>query len=279
MADNYQEIIGEGAILRMLDRIRAHRSLIHIRVSNKGSPSSSAIIAVDMEKRTWQFDELPSDEANRSLLKERKCGIEARLDGVTIKFQTEVTEFGSDAEGLFYYQASPPRSLRVYQRRASYRASLSTSQRATVSFSIPGVTVMRGRIRDISLGGLGVTFSNWTQLIEKGLQINNASVALPNGKAIYCGLKVCFANRSSGGMSMGARFIDISRSDQREISRCVAALDRENAKRAHSAEKYDSSRQNEEASGAASSATQPSKPGGLMFLLMKLREKIGSRRN
>jgi len=230
MAD-YQEVTGDGPVLRLLDRIRQHHTLIHVRIQGKGNPWSSAIIAVDIANRIWQFDELPSAEGHRLLIKERCFSIDTRLDGVIIKFQAEISLSGSDAKGLIYYQAPPPRAIHVYQRRSNFRASLASGQQATVTFVIPGVAMMRGRITDISLGGIGVTFSSWTQVLENGFQVVKSTISLPDGKVICCGLKVCFVRRGTFGMFMGARFTNISRDDQKQITRFVLTLDREQAKR------------------------------------------------
>ncbi|CAK0770232.1 flagellar brake protein [Gammaproteobacteria bacterium] len=228
---DYQEVTGDGPVLRILDRIRQHHALIHVRIKEKSNPWSSAIISVDTANRTWQFDELPSAEDHRLLLKERRCSIETRLDGVAIKFQAEVSSSGSDEKGLVYYQAPPPRFVHVYQRRSNFRAPIVPSQQATVTFSIPSVAMMRGRIRDVSMGGIGVSFTSWTQVLESGLQIPRSTITFPDGKTIYCGLKVCFVRRGSFGMTMGARFTEISRDAQKQVNSFVAFLDREQAKR------------------------------------------------
>ena len=273
MADNYQEITGDGPVLRMLDRIRERRSLIHVRIQNKNNPWNSAIIAVDINQKTWQFDELPSDEASRLLLKERKCGVEARLEGVKVTFQTTVTGSGSDEKGLVYYEASVPRSIRIYQRRGTFRAPLSSAQRATVHFSAPGGTMVRGRIQDISLGGIRINLTQWTLVGEAGFQIPNVSINLPNGKRLYCDLKICFLQRRSSDVSIGARFVNMSRADQKEITRFVAALDRENAKRAH-ARSSERTQPKEPVSEWIAPAASRTSVGRLMAFLTKIKNKI-----
>ncbi len=239
MATNYQEITGDGPVLRTLARVRESRSLIHVRINNKGASYNSAVIAVDRENRTWQFDELSSEEANRLLAQERKCGIESKLAGITIKFQAEISSSGSDEKGILYYQAAPPKSIQVYQRRSNFRVSLSSAQRATISFVVPGLPMIRGRVHNLSAGGVGVHFSSSTQAIGSGLQISHATITLPNGKMIGCDFNVCFVNRSNAGMSMGARFVKISKSDQKALSKFIHAVQREHVKRARSSEDYE----------------------------------------
>ncbi len=278
MPENYQEIIGDGPILRMLERIREHHGLIHVRIKNKGSPSSSAIISTNAANRTWQFDELPSEEHNRLLLKERICGIEAKLDGVTVKFQAEVNESGSDEKGLIYYQSALPRTIQVYQRRGSFRAALPAAQRATISFVIPEVPMIRGRVYNISSGGIGINLSQSLQGIGRGLDLSHATLTLPNGKLVSCDLKICFVSRGNlGGMSVGARFTSISRVDQKTVSRFVAMLDREHAKRNHATGKYDAPKQKAQPTETTPETKKTSYRGKLFSFLLGIKRKILSR--
>ncbi|CAK0744516.1 flagellar brake protein [Gammaproteobacteria bacterium] len=233
MADKYEEIIGDGPTLRMLERIQQNRALIHVRIQDRAKSWSSTIVTVDIEGRSWKFDELPTAEGHRLLIKERRCEIETRLSGVIIKFQAEIISSGADRKGLVYYESRPPRSMRVYQRRSDFRVPIGANQRATVSFIIPGMLPMRGHIRDISLGGIGIELGAWTQVLDYGLHIPNCMITLPDNKLISCELRICFARRSNIGMSIGARFEKISKDDQKQISKFVNFLDRERAKRKH----------------------------------------------
>lgn len=233
MTDKYQEITGDASTLRLLARIKNHRGLIYVRINENTTPWSSAIIAVDNDRHVWRFDELPTAEGHRQLLKKRRCEIETHLDGVPVKFQTEVMTSGIDQKGLSYYEASLPREIRVYQRRSSFRAQLSAACHAGMKFIVPGVAIMRGHVRDISECGVKADFSNCTQIVDSGLYIPNSTLTFPDNKSIGCDLSVRFVRRSSFGMSIGAQFVKISKENQKQVVQFVAFLDRERAKRKH----------------------------------------------
>jgi len=231
MSDDYQEVTGDGPTLLVLERIHKNHTLIHLRVQGRPTTWNSTIIGVDINRRFWQFDELPTLEGHQCLLKERNCAIETRLDGVLVKFKAEVTHSGVDKRGLTYYQASPPRVIQIYQRREDFRVPLSTTQRTTVKFFLPEVGPVRALVRDISLGGIGFNFSNWVPGLERGLVISNCTITFPDEKTISCDLMICFVRRGVSGTVVGASFMNLSRDVQKQISRFVTFLDRERAKR------------------------------------------------
>lgn len=233
MSDDYQEVTGEGPTLLVLERIHKNHTLIHLRVQGRPTIWNSTIIAIDLNRRLWLFDELSTLEGHQLLMKKRNFAVETRLDGVLVKFKSEVNQSGIDARGLTYYQALPPRVIQIYQRRDDFRVPLPAAQRATIRFLLPEMGPMRAIIRDISLGGIGFNFSNWVPSMERGLEISNCTLTMSDGKTISCDLRICFVRSGVFGTIVGASFINLSRDTQKQISRLVMSLDRERAKRSN----------------------------------------------
>lgn len=230
MSDDYQEVTGNGPTLLILERIHKNHTLIHLRIQGRPTIWNTTIIAVDLNRQRWLFDELSTLEGHQLLMKERNFAIETRLDGVLVKFKSEVHQSGIDARGLTYYQALPPNVIQIYQRRDNFRVPLPATQRATIKFVLPETGPMRAIVRDISLGGIGFNFSNWVPSIERGLEISNCTITLPDGKILSCDLRICFVRRGVFGTIVGASFINLARDTQKQISRWVMSLDRERAK-------------------------------------------------
>lgn len=231
MPDKYEEIIGDAPTLRMIERIQQNRALIQVYLKDKLEPWSSTIITVDNNNHYWLFDELPTMDGHKTLIKNKQCNIETRLGGILVKFTAKIVDVGTDKNGVSYYKSLPPRVIRVYQRRSNFRATIPASQRATIMFTVPGLTPIRGRVHDISLGGVGVNLGTWTPVIDTGLYIPSSSITLPDDKIINCELKVCFVRRTYSGALMGARFEKISRDDQKRVSQFVTFIDRELARK------------------------------------------------
>ncbi|CAK0777340.1 flagellar brake protein [Gammaproteobacteria bacterium] len=236
---DYEEITGDGPVLRTIDRIRAGRALLHIRILDKENPDASGdsfistVVGVDMVRRTWELDGLHSKEGHQRLRQARSFSVGTRLDGVIVRFQAEVIGVTKQDEFL-YYQVSAPRSVRIYQRRSFFRAPLGAQHQAILTVSIPGFKVMRGQVRDLSQSGLGAVFKQSGQLFHTGLYIPDSSLVLPDGTDIRSAIEVRSTRHSDVGLSLGAAFDDLSAADQRVLVRFISFLDREWCRRGRS---------------------------------------------
>ena len=228
--DEYETVSGDGPVLRLLERVRENNSLIYVRPKGVDHSWTSSIIAVNAARSAWRFDGLPSLEGHRLLVQERQCEVETRLDGILVSFQTEIIGIGAE-NGTPFYQASPPRSVRVYQRRSFFRAPLGSGRSATVTFTVPDNFTIRGRVRDLSQGGLRASFDQWSENLQTGLFVPKSHLVLPDGNNIHSGVEVRFTHHSPLGVSVGARFVGLCREDQRFLARFVSLLDREFSKK------------------------------------------------
>ena len=236
---DYEEITGDGPVLRTIDRIRAGRALLHVRILDKENPRTpedsfaSAVVSVDMVRRTWELDGLRSEEGHQRLRQVRSFSVETRLDGVIVRFQAEVIGVIKQDESL-HYQVSAPRSVRIYQRRSFFRAPLGAQHQAVLTFAVPGFKAMRGQVRDLSQSGLGAIFRQSGQPFHTGLYIPDSSLVLPDGTDIRSAIEVRSTRRSDAGLSLGACFDDLSAADQRVLVRFISFLDREWCRRGRS---------------------------------------------
>lgn len=224
-----EKITDPVRIAAMLERLRANRCLLTVLPDESGEAYHSALIEVRAAQGYFVLDELHPKTGHHRLLATRRFKARARLQGVELSF-TAYVESAGEREGLGFYRVTIPGSLNYLQRRSHYRAKVGFGRHIPVTLQWPEGATVTGRLRDISVGGIGASFPpDFPESLAHDDRTLEARILLPGGKEIACRLRLCFVNHSllDDSRVVGARFVELDPAQQKLVAAFVAALDRE----------------------------------------------------
>lgn len=232
VAGNYQGKIEKisdpvrmtGLLLRALE----DRALLAVNLPGSAEAYNSALLEVRPEKGYLELDEFkPKPEPSQAL---GKLHVSTRLNGVEISFITRVESVG-ERDGIALYRVRYPTSLNYLQRRSHYRARVGFARTIPVTLYLEDGQRVVGHLRDISVGGIGVSFPpDLPDSVADSRFAQDCSIALPTGETIKCLIEVCFINHSlqeENARIVGARFVRLGPQELGTVARFVCAVDRE----------------------------------------------------
>ena len=223
----------KAEISSLLGKLAKNHTLLSILVNGSTKMFGSMILEVNDEKRYLVLDELyPRNELNKSLLN-TKLSVETQLEGIEVRFTTNV-EAIAEREEIEYYKVSYPAFVFHHQRRSSFRVNIGVSDSIPIALSTEDDILLHAELRDISQGGVSARISSPSaNILSVGDEIPTCVIHTPEGKKIVSSLEVARIEDSSNSQAVriGARFIHISGTDRHELSRLIAKLDRENVKK------------------------------------------------
>lgn len=228
-----EKITDPVRIAAMLERLRANRCLLTVQPDESGATYHSALLEIHSQQGYFVLDELNPREGHLRLLATRRFKAQARLHGVELSFSAYVESAG-ERDGLGFYRVTFPGALNYFQRRSHYRAKVGFGRHIPVSVQLPDGRSVAGRLRDISVGGIGASFPpDFPESLAQDDRTLEGRLLLPGGKEITCRLRICFVNHSLHDNSrvIGARFVELGAAQQKVVAEFVAALDREWVKR------------------------------------------------
>ncbi len=224
-----EKITDPVRIAAMLERLRANRCLLTVLPDDSGEAYNSVLLEIRAKQGYIVLDELNPKAGHQRLLVTRRLKAQARLNGVELSFAAYVESAGS-RDGLGFYRVTLPAALNYYQRRLHYRAKVGLGRHVPVTLTLPNGEIVAGRLRDISVGGIGASFPpDFPESLAHGDKTLECAIALPSGETIICRLRICFVNHSlqANARVIGARFVELGAAQQKSVAAFVAALDRE----------------------------------------------------
>lgn len=225
MVSSRQEI---AQILRALSR----QNEMVTAYFNQGSAFFlSSIVAVDAASGNLIVDCGSEAETNRRALGADKLVFVTNLDRIKIQFSTAaLTQINHQGRPAF--RAPLPTSLFKLQRREYYR--LVTPMRTPLHCIIPDLGGAREEVTvaDISVGGVGISGLPQEAPLEKGQQLAQCRIVLPEEGTVVSTLEVRSLQQltlRSGEVVLraGCHFVDIPAAHQAMIQRYIIRIDRE----------------------------------------------------
>jgi len=227
-----EKVTDKARITGLLTKLLDSRGLLSVNLPGSKELYNSAIIEVHAQQGYLVVDELNPRSGHALLLKAGKMNIQTQLHGVDIRFDG-LLESSDESDGAALYRVVFPSTLDYHQQRAFYRAKVSMARPIEVTLDrIKGET-LSGFLNDISVGGIGIRFTTALPAsLIRGERIPKCQIKLPTGEEIYCKLEIRFISTAieGGHRLLGARFIQLTPSQEAAVARYVAALDRELAK-------------------------------------------------
>lgn len=213
-------------IAGLLRRIMEQRALLRVTVPGVRGSFNSAILRMDPEQDLLILDELNPRRGHERLLEVRTLQAGAQVQGVETRFSGAIEE-AADANGIAYYRLRFPREVLYIQRRTSFRVKVGMTTPIAAVFDRNDGRQLRGRIIDLSEGGMGVEFSQHVTL-QPG-EIVPCQMRLPDGQHLGCKLEIRHTSgaKEQNLMRIGGRFVELHPQRRKVLARLVANLQRD----------------------------------------------------
>lgn len=219
-----QQLTAPAQVAGILKRLQDERATLIASFLDSTEIFNSAVLSVEPARSRFSLDELNLLHGHARVQKGTQLRIESRLQGVDTRFIAEVSEIELE-NGIHLYRCPLPSFIVYRQRRQFHRVPIRFTLQAGISFSGDQPRLIKGRLTDLSAGGVGGFVTEGR--IEEGSQLI-CTIQLPGQPEISAPVEVRFARESgSGQQRFGAMFVDISPADERRIQRVVMELERE----------------------------------------------------
>ncbi len=217
-------------IIALLNQAHKKKAFLTLQPGNQDQSYTTAILGVYPDHDLIVLDELSPAAGHRQFLQSKEARVVGRIDGVGLRFEACLVDVGSKSD-IAFYKVAMPTTLYFHQQRQTYRVPL---KGAGVSFySLGGATPsIRGTLRDLSLGGVGV-IADCKVSLSRGDTLELCAIALPDKGDIKFTLvvdSVC-DNACGGGISFGGHFGKLSGTDRSKLQKYIAEVQRKHAKR------------------------------------------------
>jgi c-di-GMP-binding flagellar brake protein YcgR len=229
MHDENERITLPAQIAGVLRRLQEAHVLLRITIPGENQAFLSALLEVHPVDGYLLLDELTPAEGNVALLRARRIGVSAQLQGVDISFTTDLMDTGSSAQ-IAYYRMTMPQAVRYQQRRTSYRARINLARVIPVLLTREDGVVVEGQLYDISVGGIGSRHPvGKAHDIQQGATWEECRIRLDGDHEIRSALEVRFIGEDarSRQMRVGGKFLNLARPQIKIIENFVAALERD----------------------------------------------------
>jgi len=222
-----QRVTSGSRIIAILRQLKADHELLCATVPGCNGKSNSAVLGVKEERGVFYLDELSNTEAHEALLKHRKLRIDCRLKGMELQFVTHMTRANTDSSGIALYEMSAPKVIAQLQRRQNFRLRLNPGIMVPLSIAnLEGETV-KGEAFDLSTTGVGA-FLQTRKIPSRGQTLSGVTLSLPQTRPLKAKFEIRFARQDSVHhmLRIGARFIELERSQERQIAQFLAEQQR-----------------------------------------------------
>jgi c-di-GMP-binding flagellar brake protein YcgR len=226
--DTQMELVEDPLrILRLLERLKSSHSLISVSHPGFSEPCSSSILEVDTTRELVLLDELLPFDGQKRLQTDKPLAITGRIQGVRTAFSGVLQEIGY-AGGIAFNCLSLPRHIDYEQRRSDYRVRIGAGQSFEVSVEAPGGEHLKGRMYDLSVGGIGVILPAQAT-VSAGEIMPACRFRLIDDQLLDCPLSIRYARsrREARALRIGGYFLGLTPAQQGAILRAIRIIERE----------------------------------------------------
>lgn len=218
----------EAEIYVLLKRAFTARCLLTVYAGPAREAYTSAILEVVKEQRYIVLDELSPESGHVHIEAGREIEVRALVDGIELRFRSEILQIRQD-NGLPFYKVAFPHEISYAQKRLQYRVSVPLHQGFEVSLVFSDEREASGELRDISLGGLSVRIRNGhvNQEADRNA-LAMCRLALSKEHSIIADVEILHVHSAQKPRvpRIGARFVGLSPTTARRIEQFCAELER-----------------------------------------------------
>lgn len=223
-----QSITSRAGITLLLERLRLQHCLVAVRAQSDDEIYTSMILEVDQQRRYFILDALAPAVGNATLTRDRQLHISAHSDGADMAFAGKVNAVG-ERDGVVYYRVPFPEEIAYHQKRRHHRAVIPLAQSVPILLQTEAMDLIRGELRDISVGGCNIRISGGAAELAEGDIMERCIITLPAATRVSATVELCHVSPAGSRRPnrVGARFYNLSPADERRIEQFIAYLDRE----------------------------------------------------
>lgn len=223
-AENVQD---PARIAGILNAITFPPLLVNVALPGVRGLFTSALLQVDTVGGQILLDGLNPDEGHALVAPGSVMHVHAKLKGVQVDFPTRVIEIQS-RERLPAYLARLPVSVRYHQRRRHFRLRTGHLRDYSMVSLGPEAGNLRGRLVDLSTGGLRGAFPRDPGLVP-GRIIDGCALTILGEQPFDCSLEVIHVHAASltGEVEAGARFLGTDAKSRERLQRLLTKLQRQ----------------------------------------------------
>jgi c-di-GMP-binding flagellar brake protein YcgR len=219
-----QTITNPAKILRLLERFTKGYNPLTVQISGHKALHTSSIVSVNKEQIL--FDELLPSSGHQLLMTERALQATGKLEGVDVQFATSLKHVDDKDNTLSYYMKLPE-IIEYRQRRLNYRVHIPVTLQLSVTIENREGNKIKGALRDLSYGGVGIIILANKTLIQTGEE-HECIIELPDGEKICCTAELRYSRNipSQRTQLIGVQFIGLLPEQSRHIGQCINELER-----------------------------------------------------
>ncbi len=216
-------IVGRAERIALLTRLMSESPAISVGRKRDDNLVSSSLLDIRAPDHTLWIDEL-SPALSVPLEAGDRLSVFGGIDGTPVSFRAVVRDYEM-SQGLPTYALGLPRVLRLQRHRVHPRF---VSPRPILVYLVgPNANVLEGSLRDISLGGLGVSVGlSALKTLRRGVRLPSCTVAVSSHDAVQAALEVRYirAEPDSARAFIGGRFVQLNPLHQARLERFVDSL-------------------------------------------------------
>ena len=226
-----QQKAADSETLIRLQKLCTSHTFVNVRfVDRDDSSFQSLILKVDSHHQSLLIDELFPMQADMAVTPGENIEITSS-GGLPVQFSSTIGAI-EILDGAPAYRISLPTRVRANQRREFFRVAVNRDMETRLL--IDGGSC---QCEILNLSNSGISFrveNNICEKIQSNRNIKDARLLLPDSSVLYCDLEVKsyeYRRPPQRGTVVGARFIDLPKTTQKQLDKLVSRLQRE-AKRA-----------------------------------------------
>lgn len=226
------KITSPKQIIALLNQAHRTHSLLFTRFKNQSEQFTTALLGVYPKHGFLVLDELSPREGHELLLEREQVQVSGKLEGVDLRFNTQLLEAG-EKSGIAFYKMAMPESVIYRQLRQEHRVSTGALKMSFHGSRGQGYQqALRGYVCDLSRSGMGVILEEMPTLYPGDL-LPACTLVIPDKGEILFSLEVRHSrpNKERGITRIGGRFEQIDADSRRKIIRLINKLEREKCKR------------------------------------------------
>lgn len=220
-----------STMLAALRELVNHHALLTVQIDDGGDSASYSSLLLKLERAEGPLlmDALQPDSGNKRLQPGTRLHIQARPDGVPVRFTTTVHASREDEDGISHALALPE-SINRRQQRANYRFRIPVDMHAQATVQTRDDTTLDGRVVDLSLTGLRLGIKGFLRIpMSNSDPLNEGRLQLPNLAPINFRARIRFHHydRDQRLTLIGVEFQNMAGADERALARFVTDAQRE----------------------------------------------------
>lgn len=222
-----ETVLDPARIVGLLSAITFPPLLLNVALPGVRGLFTTALLQVNSTVGQILLDGLSPEEGHALMEPGSLMHVHGKLRGVQLDFATRVLEIQS-SDMLPAYLARLPSSVRYHQRRRSFRVRTGQLHEYSVVNLGPDGGDMRGRLLDLSAGGLKGVFPRDPGLTP-GQVISGCRLRILGEEPLECGIEFIHVRVSplTGEIEAGARFLGTGARGTEKLQRLLAKLQRE----------------------------------------------------